>query len=165
MCAQGTLLNSGVTKCSKLNAHMAPRSCRFLGTMTIILVFLYKLPRLAALGARILVKMFLVPASSLPQAANSETAPGQRRPITFAGASAGCLLNGLSGSWAVLAQVGRARGARGPLTLRLAGTPERWIERKDKQPTGYPMYWWVPTDRPNLRLGSRKGAYCPKWEV
>ena len=27
------------------------------------------------------------------------------------------------------------------------------------------FYWWVPTDRPNLRLGSRKGTYCPKWEV
>jgi hypothetical protein len=67
--------------------------------------------------------------------------------------------------WAVLARVDRARGARGPLTLRLAGTPERWIERNNKQPTGYPMYWWVPTDRPNLQLGSRKGTYCPKWEV
>jgi hypothetical protein len=38
----------------------------------------------------------------------------------------------LSGSgwspWAATARVGRARGARGPVTLRLAGTPERWIE-------------------------------------
>ena len=32
--------------------------------------------------------------------------------------------------WAVLARVDRASGARGPLTLRLAGTPERWIEGK-----------------------------------
>jgi hypothetical protein len=27
------------------------------------------------------------------------------------------------------------------------------------------MHWWVPADRPNLRLGSRKGTNCPKWEV
>ncbi len=35
----------------------------------------------------------------------------------------------------------------------------------NEQPKGYPMYWWVPTDRPNLRSGSRKGTNCPKWEV
>ncbi len=57
-------------------------------------------------------------------------------------------------------------GARGPLrvTLRLAGTPERWISREatnkfgttDQLSTGV---FQVPTDRPNPRLGSRKGAY------
>ncbi len=36
-----------------------------------------------------------------------------------------------------VAQVGRARGARGPLTLRLAGTPERWIERNNEQRKSY----------------------------
>ena len=36
-------------------------------------------------------------------------------------------------------KVVRARGARGPLTLRLAGTPERWNERNNKQPTSYPF--------------------------
>ncbi len=40
-------------------------------------------------------------------------------------------------SCAVSAQVGRARGARGPLTLRLAGTPERRIERNNEQRKGY----------------------------
>ena len=67
-------------------------------------------------------------------------------------------------SWAVCGpMMDRARGARGPLTLRLAGTPGRWIERNNnlKQPKSYPVYWWLPTDRPNLRLGSRKGAYLP----
>jgi hypothetical protein len=36
-----------------------------------------------------------------------------------------------------VARVGRARGARGPLTLRLAGTPERWIERNNEQRKSY----------------------------
>jgi hypothetical protein len=53
-------------------------------------------------------------------------------------------------------------GAPSPFAWLDAGT---LIEENNKQPTGYPMYWSLPTDRPNLRLGSRKGAYCPKWEV
>ena len=36
-----------------------------------------------------------------------------------------------------VARVDRARGARGPLTLRLAGTPERWIERNNEQRKSY----------------------------
>ena len=69
-------------------------------------------------------------------------------------------------SWAVCGpMMDRARGARGPLTLRLAGTPERRIERNTNNRQAILFYWWVPTDRPNLRLGSRKGTYCPKWEV
>ncbi len=36
-----------------------------------------------------------------------------------------------------VAQVGRARGARGPLTLRLAGTPERRNERNNEQRKSY----------------------------
>ena len=53
-----------------------------------------------------------------------------------------------------------------------APSPSAWLERRNvgiernnEQPKSYPIYWWVPTDRPNLRLGSRKGTYCPKWEV
>ena len=43
-------------------------------------------------------------------------------------------------SWAVCGpMMDRARGARGPLTLRLAGTPERRNERNNKQPTSYPF--------------------------
>ena len=69
-------------------------------------------------------------------------------------------------SWAVCGpMMDRARGARGPLTLRLAGTPERRNERNTNNRQAILFYWWVPTDRPNLRLGSRKGTYCPKWEV
>ena len=49
------------------------------------------------------------------------------------------VLNSLP-SWAVCGpMMDRARGARGPLTLRLAGTPERRNERNDKQPTSYPF--------------------------
>ncbi len=39
--------------------------------------------------------------------------------------------------WPSVAQVGRARGARGSLTLRLARTPERWIERNNGQRKSY----------------------------
>ncbi len=72
--------------------------------------------------------------------------------------------------WAATARVNRARGARGPLTLRGADDEGRGLKgSRNEQPKSYPMYGtnygWVPTDRPNLRLGSRKGTHCPKWEV
>ena len=53
-----------------------------------------------------------------------------------------------------------------------APSPSAWLERRNVGLRGTTnngsailFYWWVPTDRPNLRLGSRKGTYCPKWEV
>ena len=53
-----------------------------------------------------------------------------------------------------------------------ARSPSAWLERRNVGLRGATnngsailFYWWVPTDRPNLRLGSRKGAYCPKWEA
>jgi hypothetical protein len=66
-----------------------------------------------------------------------------------------------------MARVDRARSG-GPG----APSPSAWLERRNvglrrsnKQPKSHPFYRWLPTDRPNLRLGSRKGTYCPKWEV
>ena len=64
-----------------------------------------------------------------------------------------------------IARVDRARGARGPLTLRLAGTPERWIERKQETTRGCPFLRVGVTDRGKTPVGFQKGNICPKWEV
>jgi hypothetical protein len=113
----------------------------------------------------------------LPGACRRELEPGRRGRI---GARAVRWMPPVSGwpwpwcvqwppCWAATAQVSRAGGARGPLTLRGADDEGRGLKGSNlnEQPKSYPMYWWLPTDRPNLRrrLGSRKGAYCPKWEV
>ena len=73
----------------------------------------------------------------------------------------------------------RLRYHLGPLRPKWSGpeepgapSPSAWLERRNVRLRGTTnngsailFYWWVPTDRPNLRLGSRKGTYCPKWEV
>ena len=70
--------------------------------------------------------------------------------------------------WAATARVDRASpasGARGPLSLRLADDVRRTLIEEKQQTTEKLTYVvlvaGVPADRPNLRLESRKGAYCP----
>jgi len=65
--------------------------------------------------------------------------------------------------WAASAQVDRARGARGPLTLRLAVTPERELRGSNKQREDVLFYvcnrlkensGWVPEREHMPKMGS-----------
>ena len=59
-------------------------------------------------------------------------------------------------------KVVRARGARGPLTLRLAGTPERWNERSTEQRKCYPFLLVGSNRQTKSPVGLQKGNIVPK---
>ena len=61
-------------------------------------------------------------------------------------------------------KVHRARSGPGPGPLCLAD-PKDVELRKQQTTRACPLLRVVGTDRRNLRLASRKGAYCPKWEL
>ena len=66
-------------------------------------------------------------------------------------------------SWAVCGpMMDRARGARGPLTLRLAGTPERRNERNTEQPKSYPFLLVGSNRQTKSPVGLQKGNILPK---
>ena len=58
--------------------------------------------------------------------------------------------------------VDRARGARGPLTLRLAGTPERRNERNTEQRKCYPFLLVGSNRQTKSPVGLQKGNILPK---
>jgi hypothetical protein len=64
-----------------------------------------------------------------------------------------------------MARVDRASGARGPLTLRLAGRPERWIEEKQQttEKLSYVTVVLVGSNRQTKSpVGLQKGSILPK---
>ena len=66
-------------------------------------------------------------------------------------------------SWAVCGpMMDRARGARGPLTLRLAGTPERRNERNTEQRKCYPFLLVGSNRQTKSPVGLQKGNILPK---
>ena len=66
-------------------------------------------------------------------------------------------------SWAVCGpMMDRARGARGPLTLRLAGTPERRNERNAEQRKCYPFLLVGSNRQTKSPVGLQKGNILPK---
>ena len=68
----------------------------------------------------------------------------------------------LTVSWAVCGpMMDRARGARGPLTLRLAGTPERRNERNTEQRKCYPFLLVGSNRQTKSPVGLQKGSILP----